>query len=76
MEDKYLIAVCFILIGYLFYRQGTQENMSNSDITPQIKEVIQKLYNADVESIRNLSEVATKLQKEGLTIPGNLTVKE
>ncbi len=26
------------------------------------------------EAIRNLSEVATKLQKDGLTIPGNLTV--
>jgi microcystin-dependent protein len=30
---------------------------------------------ADVQAIRNLAEIANKLQKEGLTIPGNLTVK-
>ena len=50
------------------------ELMAETDITPQLKEAIKKVYMADVESIRNLSEVATKLQKEGLTIPGNLTV--
>jgi microcystin-dependent protein len=45
-----------------------------ADVSVDIKEAIKQVYLADVEAIRNLSEVATKLQKEGLTIPGNLTV--
>ena len=45
-----------------------------ADVSNDIKEAIKQVYLADVEAIRNLSEVATKLQKEGLTIPGDLTV--
>ena len=78
MEDKYLIAVCFILIGYLFYKQCQQtESMGNldSDQETQVKNLIYKTYNIDVSAIRNLSEIATQLQKDGLTIPGNLSVQ-
>jgi microcystin-dependent protein len=50
------------------------EPMANLDVTPQLKEAIKQVYIADVEAIRNLSDVANKLQKGGLTIPGNLTV--
>jgi hypothetical protein len=48
--------------------------MTETDISSQIKDAVKQIYMIDVDSIRNLSEVATKLQKEGLTIPGNLTV--
>jgi len=77
MKDKYLIIISFVLIGYLFYKQNIQENFSesDSDITQQIKDTIRTVYNADVESIRNLSEVATKLQAGGLTVAGDLTIK-
>lgn len=77
MKDKYLIIMCFVLIGYLFYKQNIQENFSesDSDITQQIKDTIRTVYNADVESIRNLSEVATKLQEGTLTVAGDLTIK-
>jgi len=47
---------------------------TSEDTKNMIKETIKNIYNADVESIRNLAEVATKLQKEGLTIPGDLRV--
>jgi microcystin-dependent protein len=46
-----------------------------ADVSNDIKEAVKQVYLADVEAIRNLSEVATKLNnKEGVTIPGNLTV--
>ena len=38
------------------------------------KQVAEK-YKVDIEAIRNLSHVATKLQSGGLTIPGNLKIK-
>ena len=34
-----------------------------------------KIYKADVESIRNLAEISKKLQDGSLSIPGNLTVE-
>jgi microcystin-dependent protein len=46
-------------------------DVSSDDIKKAVKDV----YQADVEAIRNLSNVATKLQKEGLTMPGKLTVQ-
>jgi microcystin-dependent protein len=60
--------------------KDTKELMSNvsqdikSNVSNDIKEAVKQVYLADVEAIRNLSEVATKLQASGLTIPGNLTV--
>ena len=66
----------FLIIANVYiiykYRCNSLEKMSN---TYEIEDKINKIYKADVESIRNLSEVAKTLQKEGLTIPGNLTVK-
>ena len=46
--------------------------MANTDdITAQIN----KIYKADVTSIRNLAEISKKLQEGKLSIPGNLTVE-
>ena len=46
-----------------------------ADVSNDIKEAVKQVYLADVEAIRNLSDVATKLNnKEGVTVPGNLTV--
>ena len=45
------------------------------DTNEQIIEQINKIYKADVESIRNLAEISEKLQKGTLSIPGNLTVE-
>ena len=61
--------------------KDTKELMSNvsqdikSNVSNDIKEAVKQVYLADVEAIRNLSDVATKLQKEGLIIPGDLTIK-
>jgi hypothetical protein len=66
-----LFSIIFILF-FVIFNNKIKESMSN--ISNDIKEAVKQIYLADVEAIRNLSEVATKLQKEGLTIPGNLTV--
>ena len=61
---------CFMMRSQC--KEEIKESMSN--VSNDIKEAVKQVYLADVESIRNLSEVANKLQAGGLTIPGNLTV--
>ena len=64
-----LIIIIFIIL--LLQNKKTIEKLDN---TADIKQAVKDIYLADIESIRNLSNIATKLQKEGLTIPGNLRV--
>lgn len=45
-----------------------------TDTTKDIKSAVKELYMADIEAIRNLSTIATNLQKDELKIPGNLKV--
>ena len=42
--------------------------------TPPITEEINRVYNADLDAVRNLSEIALKLTTGGLTVPGNLSI--
>ena len=72
-----LLIIIFISVNCLnlhLYFKGNKkiEKMSN---TSTIKKVINDIYIADVQAIRNLAEVSQKLQINGLTIPGNLDVK-
>ena len=53
---------------------GGSTTTKTSDGTTDIKTAIKEIYLADVEAIRNLSSIATKLQAGGLTIPGNLSI--
>ncbi len=48
------------------------EKMANTD---DLKEAIKQVYNADVEAIRNLSEVANKIQADGLTVPAHANIR-
>ena len=74
--DKYfkflVIAMLFVIIYLCYENRKIKENMT--DVT-SVKEHINKIYKADIESIRNLEQVAKKLQEGKLTIPGNLTVE-
>lgn len=76
-SGKYNIVLFCILFIFIFHQywinnKCNKEDMAN--ISDDIKAAIKEIYMADVESIRNLAEVSIKLQKDGLTIPGNLTV--
>ncbi len=78
-SGKYnLVLICInFIIGFMvfhLYWSKSTEHMADVSLDTNIKEAIKQVYNADVEAIRNLSEVASKLQAGGLTIPGNLTV--
>ena len=46
--------------------------MTNTD---DIKQKINEIYQVDVEAIRNLSAIAKTLQKDGVTIPGDMTIR-
>ncbi len=69
-----LFGILFVFIFHQYWNKNT-EPMADVGNLDQIKEAVKQVYMADVESIRNLSNVATQLQAGGLTIPGNLTVK-
>ena len=45
-----------------------------ADVSNDIKEAVKQVYLADVEAIRNLSEVAAKINAGTFVFPGNLNV--
>ena len=80
--------ILVILIIFMFHQYWRESNVARStrqsrsgckepmaDVSNDIKEAVKQVYLADVEAIRNLSEVATKLQAGGYTVAGDLTVK-
>jgi cytoskeletal protein CcmA (bactofilin family) len=68
LQLNILYIIIFILILDNFYRKE-KEHFNNN-----LNETIDNIYQIDVDSIRNLSAIASALQKDGLTCPGNLTV--
>ena len=71
--DLIFLIILGIVVGYIFvlYKVESMADVGNTD---QIKAVVKEIYLADVDAIRNLSEVATKLQAGGLTMPGQLNI--
>ena len=78
MDQSKINIILIIAIAYLifnsFYNKKCIEKMSDINDN-QINEKINRIYQADIQSIRNLTLVSQKLQKDGLTIPGNLKVE-
>jgi hypothetical protein len=78
MNDNiiYLIIIAIVYLMYQNICNNTIEKMtSESSIEEQVNKVISKIYKADIQAIRNLSYISLKLQNNGLTIPGDLTVE-
>jgi microcystin-dependent protein len=76
-DIKSIIIVIFgVLIFNIYWCNKNSESMADvaSLTEDKIKELIYKTYLIDVTAIKNLSDVANKLQAGGLTIPGDLTV--
>ncbi len=76
----FLIVICIFILYEFIGRDKTTENFADTtttSVTPdQIKQMIRDIYLADIDAIRNLSNVATKLSTGGYTTPGNLTVSD
>jgi len=52
-----------------------KKNREGFDATSDMKAVINQVYNADIEAIRNLSSIATQLTiSGGLVVPGSLKI--
>jgi len=73
--NSIVLLVIIVFIFHLYYKQSCIKVEKMANTTDEIKNAVKQIYNSDIEAIRNLSEVATKLQAGGLTIPGNLNVK-
>ena len=84
MNKKSIIIILLVCVFYYCFCSDSQENMTDDAtqnetedkiLDNKIRDAISKFYNTDIEAIRNLETIAINLQKNGLTIPGDLTVK-
>lgn len=73
-KDLIFILLLSTVVLCLWFN-NTTENMAD-DLDAKIKKAVSDVYLVDVESIRNLTEVAKKLQDGGLTIPSKLTTRD
>ncbi len=73
---KDIIYVSLFIALFCLYKNNKKNNLEKfTDLTVEnLKKVIREEYRVDVESIRNLSDIATGLQKGNLTLPGNLKI--
>ena len=71
----FLITVLFCLYLRKNRKVENFSNMNKKEMEKLIQSAVSKNYLVDLDAIRNLSYVATKLQKGSLTIPGNLKIK-
>jgi len=72
MQLNILFLIIIILIFYII----KIKNIEKFAVADDVKEEINKVYQADLDAIRNLSAIASKLQAGGVTVPGNLTVTD
>ena len=79
MENIDLIFL-FVIAAFVGYYMCKSEKFTSVDTVEgfsainDARQAVREVYNADIDAIRNLSTVATRLQAGGLTIPGTLKV--
>jgi len=72
--DLVFILVIAIIVGYYMCKREKFDTVEGFAAIDDARQAVREIYNADIDAIRNLSTVASKLQAGGLTHPGNLTV--
>jgi hypothetical protein len=78
IKYKIILLILFVAIIYLYSQnKSIKESMANTDedLDEKIKSHVNKIYIADIKSIRNLANISTELQKGSLKIPGNLIIE-
>ena len=68
-----ILVVLSVFIFHIYWIKDNKEPMTN--VSNDIKEAVKQVYVADVESIRNLSEVAKTVQADGLTVPAHANIR-
>ena len=76
----YIVIILVCAFIYLKYENSCNKNniekmTETKDIPSQITEQINKIYKADIKSIRNLADISQKLQSKGVTLPGVLNIE-
>lgn len=71
--DLVFLIVLGVIVAYIFIIHKV-ETMADVGVSDQVKEAVRQIYLADVEAIRNLSNIAARLQAGGLTVPGQIKV--
>jgi hypothetical protein len=71
--DLIFLFVIAAFVGYYFCKKESFDSIEEFSAINDARQAVREVYNADVDAIRNLSEVAKKLQAGGITIPGTLT---
>jgi microcystin-dependent protein len=78
------IVFLFILAALVGYHMCNSEKFTSFDSLDNVegfaaiddaRQAVREVYNADIDAIRNLSTVASKLQAGGLTVPGDLRTR-
>jgi microcystin-dependent protein len=69
-----LFAIIFILFFHQYWGACSKTKEPMTNVSNDIKEAVKQVYLADVEAIRNLSEIATKINAGTFVFPGNLNV--
>ena len=72
--DLIFLFVIAAFIGYYFCKKENFDSVEEFSAINDARQAVREVYNADVDAIRNLSDVAKKLQAGGLTIPGTLKI--
>ena len=57
-------------IGYYMCKKENRDSFEGFAAIDDARQAVREVYNADIDAIRNLSTVATKLQAGGLNVPG------
>jgi hypothetical protein len=70
-----LFGIIFVFMFHQYWCTSTRQSQEPmADVSNDIKEAVKQVYLADVEAIRNLSEIATKINAGTFVFPGNLNV--
>ena len=80
MNIQYILLIAIIIYLIISHKKNkTIEKFALSDtdkteVLNLIRPAVKEIYNTDMEAVRQLAAMATKLTAGGLEIPGNLTV--
>jgi hypothetical protein len=73
--DLTILVILMFIVNFFYDKINKYLNINEGfDATSDVKAAVNSLYNADIEAIRNLSSIASKLIAGGITIPGQITV--